>query len=57
MVNLFDGTGLVQAFVVHAVLGLWVTAGAPETFVRLGLAARPTRALTPPGDGRKVPRP
>ncbi|TDC88935.1 phosphatase PAP2 family protein [Actinomadura sp. 7K507] len=47
---LFDGTDLVQAYIVQAVLGLWVTAGAPEAFVRLRLAARPTPALTRPGD-------
>ncbi|WP_165959001.1 phosphatase PAP2 family protein [Actinomadura sp. KC345] len=51
-VLLLDGTGLLQAFIVQAVLGFWVTAGAPESFVRLRLAARPTRAVTRPGDER-----
>ena len=49
---LLDGDGLLQAFTVQAVLGFWVTAGAPESFVRLRLAARPTRAVTRPGDER-----
>jgi hypothetical protein len=46
----FEGTGLIQAFVVQTLLTLWVTAGAPEAFVRLGLATRSTPALTRPGD-------
>ncbi|MFI0445073.1 phosphatase PAP2 family protein [Actinomadura sp. 6N118] len=41
----------VPGFVIPALLSLWVTAGAPEVFVRLGLATRATpRALTPPGE-------
>ncbi|XRQ02908.1 phosphatase PAP2 family protein [Actinomadura welshii] len=51
-VLLLGPPGLLPAFAVQALLGLWVTAGAPEAFVRLGLAARPTPALTRPGDGR-----
>jgi hypothetical protein len=47
-----EGTGLVQAFAVQALLALWVTAGAPEVFVRLGLSGRPTPGLTRPGDER-----
>ncbi|TYK47912.1 phosphatase PAP2 family protein [Actinomadura decatromicini] len=53
IVSLFGGTHLVQAFIVQAVLGLWVTAGAPEAFVRLGLASRSAPALTRPGEGRE----
>lgn len=49
----FDGANLIQSFAVQAVLGLWVTAGAPEAFVRLRLAGRPTRQLTRPGDERE----
>ncbi|NDU73531.1 phosphatase PAP2 family protein [Actinomadura sp. DSM 109109] len=52
VIALFAGTHVVQAFVVQAVLVLWVTAGAPETFVRLRLAVRPTPGLTRPGDDR-----
>ncbi|MGP4025189.1 phosphatase PAP2 family protein [Actinomadura sp. 3N407] len=48
----FAGTNVVQSFIVQAVLGVWVTAGAPEAFVRLRLAGRPTPALTRPGDER-----
>ncbi|MGH3242453.1 MAG: phosphatase PAP2 family protein [Spirillospora sp.] len=52
-VYLLDGSNLAQAFAVQAVLGLWVTAGAPEAFVRLRLAERrPATAITPPGDDR-----
>ncbi|NEA23535.1 phosphatase PAP2 family protein [Actinomadura bangladeshensis] len=47
-----DGTNLAQAFAVQTLLALWVTAGAPEAFVRLRLAARPTPGLTRPGDDR-----
>ncbi|TMR06680.1 phosphatase PAP2 family protein [Actinomadura soli] len=49
---LLDGSNLVQAFVAQAVLGLWVTAGAPEAFVRLRLARRSTCSVTRPGDNR-----
>jgi hypothetical protein len=52
LIYLFDGTNLIQAFIVQAALALWVTAGAPEAFVRLRLAARPTPGLTRPGDDR-----
>lgn len=48
----FEGTNVIQAFVVQALLGLWVTAGAPEVFVRLRLSGRPTPALTRAGDDR-----
>jgi PAP2 superfamily protein len=37
-------------FGVQAVIGLWLTLGAPETFVRLGLAARPGPAVTREAD-------
>ncbi len=47
-----DGTNLAQAFAVQTLLALWVTAGAPEAFVRLRLAARPTPAVTRPGEDR-----
>jgi hypothetical protein len=47
---LLDASGLFPAFALQAALGLWVTAGAPEAFVRLRLAARPTPALTRPGE-------
>ncbi|MFC9976032.1 phosphatase PAP2 family protein [Spirillospora sp. NPDC127200] len=50
--GLFLGTQPVQAFVVQAALGLWAAAGAPESFVRLGLATRPTLALTRAGEER-----
>lgn len=46
------GTNLAQAFAVQALLALWVTAGAPESFVRLRLAARPAPAATRPGEER-----
>ncbi|SPT63307.1 phosphatase PAP2 family protein [Actinomadura madurae] len=52
VIAFFEGTHLVQAFVVQALLVLWVTAGAPEVFVRTGLAARSTPGLTRPGDER-----
>ncbi|MQY02404.1 phosphatase PAP2 family protein [Actinomadura macrotermitis] len=48
--GLFLGTRPVQQFVVQALLGLWIVAGAPETFVRLRLAARTTPAITPSGE-------
>ncbi|MEU5881760.1 phosphatase PAP2 family protein [Spirillospora sp. NPDC047279] len=48
----FGATHPVPGFVVQALLGLWVAAGAPETFVRLGLAARSTPALTRAGEER-----
>ncbi|WP_433325439.1 phosphatase PAP2 family protein [Spirillospora sp. CA-294931] len=41
----------VQAFAVQALLGLWTAAGAPEAFVRLGLARRTPRAVTRAGEG------
>ncbi|MFI0484594.1 phosphatase PAP2 family protein [Actinomadura sp. 9N215] len=56
-IYLFDGSNLAQTFAVQAVLGLWVTAGAPEAFVRLRLAGRSTRAITRPGDDRAELRP
>ncbi|MFV2176362.1 phosphatase PAP2 family protein [Actinomadura sp. LOL_016] len=44
-----------QAFAVQALVALWVVAGTPEAFARLGLAARSrpgtTPAVTRPGDG------
>lgn len=49
---LTTGTNLVQAFTVQAALALWITAGAPEAFVRLRLASRPTPAVTRPGEER-----
>ncbi|TDD90684.1 phosphatase PAP2 family protein [Actinomadura darangshiensis] len=52
VIAFFQGTSVVQAFVVQALLALWVTAGAPEVFVRLGLSARPTPGLTRAGDER-----
>ncbi|QXJ25337.1 phosphatase PAP2 family protein [Actinomadura graeca] len=45
----YGGSHPVQAFAVHTLIGLWATAGAPEVFVRLGLARRPTRPVTRPG--------
>jgi hypothetical protein len=48
--SLFLGTQPVQAFVAQALLGLWVAAGAPEAFVRLGLAERTPRAVTRVGE-------
>ncbi|MFI0367999.1 phosphatase PAP2 family protein [Actinomadura sp. 1N219] len=51
-IALLDGSNLVQAFAVQTVLGLWVTAGAPEAFVRLRLAGRPAHAVARPGDDR-----
>ncbi|MFB4315734.1 phosphatase PAP2 family protein [Actinomadura sp. 21ATH] len=44
VLGLFLGTQPAQAFAVHALLGLWATAGAPELFVRLRLAGRSSRA-------------
>ncbi|MEU6750647.1 phosphatase PAP2 family protein [Spirillospora sp. NPDC046719] len=44
-----------EAFTVQALLALWATAGAPEAFVRLGLARRATPPLTRPGDGPDEP--
>lgn len=37
-------------FAVLTLAGLWLSAGAPEAFVRLGLAERTTRGLTRPGE-------
>ncbi|WP_242892077.1 phosphatase PAP2 family protein [Actinomadura litoris] len=45
------GAHPVQAFAVQTLLGLWATAGAPEAFVRLGLARRPAPPVGRPGDG------
>ncbi|WP_395105953.1 phosphatase PAP2 family protein [Actinomadura sp. SCN-SB] len=50
--GLFLGENPVPAFIVQAVLGVWVAAGAPEAFIRLGLAGRTPRVLTRPGEGR-----
>ncbi|MBE1535225.1 phosphatase PAP2 family protein [Actinomadura algeriensis] len=51
----FGGPHPAQAFAVQALVALWVVAGAPWTFGRLGLAARSRPELTPavtrPGDG------
>lgn len=55
--QLHAGTNLIEAFAVQAVLALWVTSGAPEAFVRLRLAARPTPAVTRPGEERAGLRP
>jgi hypothetical protein len=49
-VGLFLGDQPVQSFLVQAVLGLWATCGAPEAFVRLGLAGRVPRAITRAGE-------
>ncbi len=46
------GTNPAMMFAAQALLGLWATAGAPETFVLLRLADRPTRPVTRAGDGR-----
>ncbi|MEV4675948.1 MULTISPECIES: phosphatase PAP2 family protein [Actinomadura] len=45
-----DAANIAQAFAVQALLALWVTAGAPEAFVRLRLAARPTPGITRAGE-------
>ena len=50
--GLFTGTRPVQAFVVQALLAAWAVAGAPEAFVRLGLARRTTPFLTRAGEER-----
>ncbi|MFB4307812.1 phosphatase PAP2 family protein [Actinomadura sp. GTD37] len=50
--RLFAGANPVEAFAAQAVLALWVTAGAPESFVRLRLAGRPTPGVTRPGEER-----
>lgn len=55
--GLFLGTQPVQVFAVQALLGLWATAGAPETFVRLRLAGRTPRPLTRAGEERQRVRP
>jgi hypothetical protein len=47
--GLLAGRAVPVIFVAHAALGLWVAAGAPELFVRLGLAAR-RPAASPPAD-------
>jgi hypothetical protein len=52
VIALFEGTNLVQAFAVQALIVLWATAGAPEVFVRARLAARPTPGVTRAGDDR-----
>ncbi|WP_067463036.1 phosphatase PAP2 family protein [Actinomadura macra] len=46
----YGGSHPVQAFAVQTLAALWATVGAPEVFVRLGLARRPTRPITLPGD-------
>jgi hypothetical protein len=38
---------VIAVFVTYALLALWVTAGAPEVFVRLRLAERPARGAGP----------
>ncbi|MFI0349736.1 phosphatase PAP2 family protein [Actinomadura sp. 9N407] len=48
--SLFLGTQPVQAFIAQALLGLWAAAGAPETFIRLGLATRTPRGVTRVGE-------
>jgi membrane-associated phospholipid phosphatase len=50
--GLLAGRAVPVIFVANAVLGLWATAGAPELFVRMGLAAR-----TPAGYPRPITRP
>ncbi|MBX6769369.1 MAG: hypothetical protein IRY90_19825, partial [Actinomadura rubrobrunea] len=50
--GLFLGTRPVQAFAGSALLALWATAGAPEAFMRLGLAPRPTPAVPRAGEER-----
>jgi hypothetical protein len=50
-VGLFMGDQPVPSFLVQAVLGLWATCGAPEAFVRLGLAGRVPPAITRAGEG------
>ncbi|WP_165975690.1 phosphatase PAP2 family protein [Actinomadura rubrisoli] len=45
------GTHPIQVFIAQALIGLWVTAGAPEAFMWLRLAGRPTRPITRAGDG------
>ncbi|MGK5553695.1 phosphatase PAP2 family protein [Actinomadura kijaniata] len=53
--GLFLGEHPVQAFCVQAALGLWAAAGAPEAFVRLGLATRGACApASAPADRRPV---
>lgn len=49
--GLLAGGAWPVVFVVQAVLGLWAAAGAPEAFVRLGLAGRGTTLqVTQPGE-------
>ncbi|HEV7930728.1 MAG TPA: phosphatase PAP2 family protein [Actinomadura sp.] len=48
VVGLFAGNRTVVVFVIYALLALWVMAGAPMLFVRLGLARR-ERGSAPPG--------
>ncbi|GAA4230379.1 hypothetical protein GCM10022254_25050 [Actinomadura meridiana] len=51
------GSHVIQAFAVQTLLALWVTAGAPEVFVRLRLARRPVRAITrSDGDREELPQ-
>ncbi|MBC6461445.1 phosphatase PAP2 family protein [Actinomadura sp. HBU206391] len=45
VVGLFAGTQVIVVFVVHTLLSLWITAGAPAAFVRLGLARREVSAV------------
>jgi hypothetical protein len=58
VVGLFAGTDSVVMFVVNTLLGLWMTAGAPALFVRLGLARRevaPAAEAVGAGDTRSIP--
>jgi membrane-associated phospholipid phosphatase len=50
--GLFLGTRPVQMFLVQALLGLWIAAGAPEVFIRMGLARRSPREVTQVGEER-----
>jgi hypothetical protein len=49
----FGGSDVPQAFALQALLTLWVTAGAPEAFVRLRLAGRSVRAITRSAEDRE----
>ncbi|MBG6088335.1 phosphatase PAP2 family protein [Actinomadura viridis] len=55
--GLFLGTEPVPAFAAQVLLGLWVAAGAPETFVRLRLADRTPRPGARPGEEAAGPSP
>ncbi len=54
--DLFIGGHPFAIFVVQASLGLWSTFGAPEAFVRLGLAERAPRPAARAGEGRTAGR-